>query len=51
MFDIPLPIYFFIKKHPLKTSNKKTHSFTYKPICFFDWTKDVTIDKPMNKHM
>ena len=25
MFDIPLPIYFSIKEHPLKTSNKRTH--------------------------
>ena len=25
MFDIPLPVYFFIKEHPLKTSNKRTH--------------------------
>ena len=25
MFDIPLPIYFFIKEHPLKTSNKRTY--------------------------
>ena len=25
MFDIPLPIYFFTKEHPLKTSNKRTH--------------------------
>ena len=27
MFDIPLPIYFFIKEYPLKlkTSNKRTH--------------------------
>ena len=25
MFDIPLPIYFFTKEHPLKTLNKGTH--------------------------
>ena len=25
MFDIPLPIYFFTKEHPLKASNKRTH--------------------------
>ena len=25
MSDIPLPIYFFTKEHPLKTSNKKIH--------------------------
>ena len=25
MFDIPLPIYFFTKAHPLKASNKRTH--------------------------
>ena len=25
MFDIPLPIYFFAKEHPLKTSHKRTH--------------------------
>ena len=25
MFDIPLPIYFFSKEHPLKASNRKTH--------------------------
>ena len=25
MFDILLPIYYFTKEHPLKTSNKKTH--------------------------
>ena len=24
MFDIPFPIYYFTKKHPLKTSNEKT---------------------------
>ena len=24
MFDIPLPIYFFTKEHPLKTLNKGT---------------------------
>ena len=24
MFDIPLPIYFFTKEHPSKTSNKRT---------------------------
>ena len=26
MFDIPLPIYFFIKEHPLETSNESTNS-------------------------
>ena len=25
MFDILVPIYFFTKEHPLKTSNKITH--------------------------
>ena len=25
MFDIPLPIYFFTKEDPLKTSDKRTH--------------------------
>ena len=25
MFDIPLPVYFLTKEHPLKTSNKRTH--------------------------
>ena len=25
MFDIPLPIYFFIKEHPSKRPNKRTH--------------------------
>ena len=25
MFEIPLPIYFFAKEHPLKASNKRTH--------------------------
>ena len=25
MFDIPLPIYFFTKEHPLKASNKGTN--------------------------
>ena len=25
MFDVPLPIYFFTKEHPLKTLNKRTH--------------------------
>ena len=24
MFDVTLPIYFFTKEHPLKTSNKRT---------------------------
>ena len=26
MFDMPLPIYFFTKEYPLKTSNKRTHT-------------------------
>ena len=25
MFDILLPIYYFTKEHPLKTSSKRTH--------------------------
>ena len=25
MVDIPLPIYFFTKEHPIKASNKRTH--------------------------
>ena len=25
VFDIPLPMYFFTKEHPLKPSNKRTH--------------------------
>ena len=25
MIDIPVTIYFYIKEHPLKTSNKRTH--------------------------
>ena len=40
MFDIPLPIYFFPKEHPLKTSNKRPHI----PLLINLLTKDVTID-------
>ena len=48
MFDNPLPIYFFTKEHPFKTSNKRTHIPL--PIKQFvpNWTKDVTIDKLLN---
>ena len=27
---------------------KNTHSIIYEPICFFNWTKDVGIDKLLN---
>ena len=46
MFGIPLPIPFFTKKHLLKTS--KNLSFTYYPICFFNWIKDVAIGNLLN---
>ena len=48
MFDIPLPIYFFTKEHPLKTSNKRTHIplFINQFVSLIE--QDVAIDKLLN---
>ena len=46
MFDIPLPIYFFTKEHPLKTSNKRTHFPLF--INQFVSLTEAKIDKLLN---
>ena len=49
MFDISFPIYFFTKEDPLRTSNKIAHiPLLIDQFVFFNWTKDVKIDKLLN---